>query len=275
MPHLLLELEDAKHERLGGGRAPGHVNINRDDSVAAARDAVAVVVVATAVGAGAHGDDPSGFGHLIVDLSQGRSHLVGKSAGDNHDVGLTGRGAENDSHSVLIVTWGRKMHHLDGAACETESHGPEGSLASPVCHLIKRGSVAPGQFILSPCTLPFFFFSFESTYSAYCIAPCFPSWLGRSTSLCGFPVTAFMGGGVPEAPLTMPPLSTAAAFLFEELEMYAAWTARGKRAAVGLAVGLVSTLVDLAGAAAVVNRKKSLPRSARAVAERVVENIVR
>lgn len=140
MPHLLLQLENAVHEGLGRGRAAGHVDIHRHDTVAAASDRVAVVVVAAAVGAATHRDDPAGVGHLIVDLAQGGGHLVGKGAGDNHHVGLTGRGTENDAETILIVAGGRQVHHLDGAACETEGHGPQGALARPIGDLIERGA---------------------------------------------------------------------------------------------------------------------------------------
>ncbi len=123
--HLALELEDAVHEGLGGGWAARDVDVNGDDAVAAADDRVAVVVVAAAVGAAAHGDDPAGVGHLVVDLAQGRGHLVGEGAGDNHDVGLTRRGTEDDAEAILIVAGGGEVHHLDGAAGETKGHGPE------------------------------------------------------------------------------------------------------------------------------------------------------
>ncbi len=53
-------------KRLAGGRAAGYVDVDGDDAVAAAHDAVAVVVVTAAIGAGAHADDPAGIWHLIV-----------------------------------------------------------------------------------------------------------------------------------------------------------------------------------------------------------------
>ena len=49
---------------LGGGRATRDVEVDGDDPVAAANDRVRVVVVAAAVGARAHRDDPAGLGHL-------------------------------------------------------------------------------------------------------------------------------------------------------------------------------------------------------------------
>ena len=123
--HLALELEDAVHERLTGRRASGDVNVDGNDAVAATDNAVAVVVVAATVGAAAHGDDPAGLGHLVVDLAQGRRHLVGEGAGDNHDVRLAGGGSENDSQAVLVVSWRGEVHHFDGAAGQTKGHGPK------------------------------------------------------------------------------------------------------------------------------------------------------
>jgi hypothetical protein len=139
--HLALELEDAVHEGLAGRGAAGHVDVNGDDTVAAADDAVGVVVVTAAVGAATHGDDPSGFGHLIVDLAQGGSHLGGESAGDDHDIGLTGGGTENNSETILIISWGGKMHHFDSTAGKTEGHGPQGGLAGPVGDNIEGGTI--------------------------------------------------------------------------------------------------------------------------------------
>lgn len=139
--HLPLQLENTIHESLARRRAPRNVNIDGDDAVAATNNAVAVVVVAAAVCAAAHGDDPSGLGHLVVDLAQGGRHLVGEGAGDDHDVGLTGGGTEDDAQAILVVSWGGKVHHFDGAAGETESHGPEGGLTGPVGDDVERGAV--------------------------------------------------------------------------------------------------------------------------------------
>jgi hypothetical protein len=97
------------------------------------------VVVTTTVGTRTHGDNPAGLRHLIINLSKSRSHLVGKSACNNHNVGLSGRGTENDTETILIVTWCGEMHHFDGTAGKTEGHRPEGRLASPVGDCIKCG----------------------------------------------------------------------------------------------------------------------------------------
>jgi hypothetical protein len=136
MPHLLLQLEDAKHQRLRRRRTPGHINIHRHDAIATPRNRVTVVVVPPAVGAAAHADDPARLGHLVVHLPQRGRHLVGQSAGDDHDVRLPRRGAEDDAQAILVVAGRGEVHHFDGAAGEAEGHGPEGALAGPVCDLV-------------------------------------------------------------------------------------------------------------------------------------------
>lgn len=142
MPHLLLQLENAVHQSLGGRRATRDVDVDRHDPVAPSCDRVAVVVVSSTVGAAAHRDDPARFGHLIVNLSQGGRHLVGQGTGHNHDVGLARRGTENDTETILIIAGRGQVHHLDGAAGKTEGHGPEGALSRPVGHLVECGAVA-------------------------------------------------------------------------------------------------------------------------------------
>lgn len=139
--HLLLQLEDTEHKGFGGGRAARDVDVDGDDAVTAAGDGVGVVVVTATVGARAHGDNPARVGHLIVDLAEGGSHLVGQGTSDDHYIGLTGRGTENNTHTILIVTRSRQVHHLDGAAGETEGHGPQRTLTGPVGDLIKSGPV--------------------------------------------------------------------------------------------------------------------------------------
>lgn len=90
MPHLLLQLENAIHQRLTRGRTAGHIDIDRHNPVTAPRHTVGIMVIAASIRTAAHGNDPSRIGHLIVDLAEGRRHFVGEGAGDNHDVGLAG-----------------------------------------------------------------------------------------------------------------------------------------------------------------------------------------
>lgn len=162
-----------------------HVDIDRHNPVTAPHDRVTVVVVATTVGTTAHADNPPGVGHLIVNLAQSRGHLVCQCTGHNHNIGLTRRSTENDSKTILIVTGGRKVHHLDGAACKTEGHGPQRALTSPIGNLIKGG---PGEYRVSGSSRRILDESYrEQTNKAYCIAPSFFSWLGKGTSRRALP----------------------------------------------------------------------------------------
>lgn len=39
----------------------------------------------------------------------------------NEETHLTGRSTEHDTETVLVITRSGHVHHLDGAACQTES----------------------------------------------------------------------------------------------------------------------------------------------------------
>ena len=144
MPHLLLQLKDAIHERLARGRTPRNIDIHGNDPIAPPRNRIAIMIVPATVGTTAHADDPARVGHLVVNLPQRRRHLVGQRAGDDHHVGLARRGAEDDAQPVLVVARRAEVHHLDGAAGQAEGHGPEGGLAGPVGDLVEGGSVGKG-----------------------------------------------------------------------------------------------------------------------------------
>lgn len=85
-------------------------------------------------------------------LSQSRSHLVGQSAGNNHDVALTGRRSEHDTKPILVVPRSSHVpifgqhcaiessvdpHHLDGTARQTKGHWPHRSLHRPIGDLVE------------------------------------------------------------------------------------------------------------------------------------------
>ena len=123
--YLLLQLEDTVHQRLACRRASRHIDVHWNDSVATSCNTVAVVIVPASVCTATHTDNPSGVGHLIVHLPEGRRHLVRERSSNYHDVGLARRCSEDDTEAILIVTGCGKMHHLDGAASESERHGPQ------------------------------------------------------------------------------------------------------------------------------------------------------
>lgn len=198
MPHLLLQLEDAVHERLRRWRAPGHIDIHRHDPIASSRHRIAVMIVATAICAAAHRNNPSRLWHLVIDLPQSRGHLVRQCARHNHNVRLTRRRAKDYTQSILVVARCRQVHHLHGTAGESKRHGPKRSLPCPIRNLIEcrsgRESVTCPVHMLVACPWP--------TNSAYCARPFLPSWLGSGTS-CRF---FFIGIDVPGPVDTSPGL---------------------------------------------------------------------
>lgn len=114
------------------------LTVDWHDTVASTNNRVAVMVVSTAVCARSHGNDPSWLRHLVVYLSQSWCHLVCQCAGDDHDVGLSRRCSEHHTKTILVVSCSGNVHHLYGAASESESHGPQRALTSPVDNLVHR-----------------------------------------------------------------------------------------------------------------------------------------
>src|SRR5258705_3164699 len=64
---LLLQQQHAVEQRLRGRRAARHVDVDLDDAVAAAPERVRTMIVAAAIGAGAHRNDVARLRHLVVD----------------------------------------------------------------------------------------------------------------------------------------------------------------------------------------------------------------
>src|SRR3954469_8091884 len=82
----LLQQHDALDEGLGPRRAAGDVHVDGHDLVDALGDRVRVPVGAAAVGARTHGDHVLGVGHLVVEPTDGRGHLVGDGTRDADEV---------------------------------------------------------------------------------------------------------------------------------------------------------------------------------------------
>ncbi|MNY45493.1 hypothetical protein D3C86_1806020 [compost metagenome] len=102
------------------------------------------MVVTTAVRAGTHGNDPARLRHLVVDLAQGRSHLVAQRAGNNHQVGLPRAGAEHlGAETAQVIARRSGMHHFNRTAGQTKGHGPQRTGLGPIHHgVIARGDEA-------------------------------------------------------------------------------------------------------------------------------------
>ncbi len=130
-------MEDAVEDSFGARGAAGNVDIHGDDLIAALDDGV-IVEDAAGSGAGSHGDDPLGLGHLIVKLANDRSHFLREAAGYDHEIGLARRGAEDFSAEAgNVVAGSGHGHHLDGAAGEAKTEGPDGAFAGPVHSFIE------------------------------------------------------------------------------------------------------------------------------------------
>lgn len=117
--------DGAYHQRLGGWGASRHINIHRHNPITTPRNTVTIMVITTSIRTASHGNNPSWVRHLIVDLSQRRSHLVRERAGNDHDIGLARRSTEDYTKTILIITGSGKVHHFHGAAGKSEGHGPE------------------------------------------------------------------------------------------------------------------------------------------------------
>jgi len=128
----VLELDDAVEEGLGAGRATGDVHVDGDDPVDALDDGV-VVEDAAAGCAIAHGDDPLGFWHLVVNLAQNRSHLLAYASRDDHQVGLPRRRTEKlGAEAADVELAPARRHHLDGTAGKAKGRRPDGVLTAPI-----------------------------------------------------------------------------------------------------------------------------------------------
>src|SRR6516225_136042 len=129
--YLLLEQQHAIQERFRGWRTSRHINVDRDDTVAAADYRIGIMIVAAAIGAGPHGNHIAGLGHLVVNLAPRRGHFVGERARDDHHVRLTRRCARSKTETLDIVPRHRHLHHLDRATGKPELHPHQRTGARP------------------------------------------------------------------------------------------------------------------------------------------------
>ena len=137
--YLFLKKEQALKNRLRPGRAPGDVQVHRKDLVDSLDDAVDVVHP-SAVGAGSHGDNPLGFGHLLVKAKDHRGNFLENRPGGDEKIRLP-RGSPQDfgAEPGNVIPGGVRDHLLNKAAGQTEEHGPEAVLAAPVHKVIELG----------------------------------------------------------------------------------------------------------------------------------------
>src|SRR5690606_13452008 len=116
----------------GTGRATGDVHVHGQELVHALNDGINVIHAA-GVGAGAHGNDPLGFEHLLVETLDDWSHLDEAGTRDDHEIRLTRRRTNDLRTEAGNVMRRRKgCGHFHVAAGEAEVVWPERIFASPI-----------------------------------------------------------------------------------------------------------------------------------------------
>jgi hypothetical protein len=80
---------------LGPWRTSGYIYVDRDDFIVSRNYGLGIAKNAAAYGAGSHGDDPLGFGHLFVKPLYLRRHFPGESSGAYQKISLPGGGAQH------------------------------------------------------------------------------------------------------------------------------------------------------------------------------------
>src|ERR1700746_1072113 len=119
---LSLQLGEAVEDRLRPRRAAGDVDVDRQELVGALEDGV-VGEHPTRGGAGAHRHHPLQLQHLVVEAADDRRHFHRDPARENHQVGLSRRGASRlgaEAGDVVPRRDGRHRYPLDCAAGEAE-----------------------------------------------------------------------------------------------------------------------------------------------------------
>ena len=135
---LFLEKINRVDELLGAGRTAGNIDVDGHDLIDALHQGI-VVEDAARGGASAHGNDPLGLGHLVVEAAEDGSHFLRDAPGHDHEVGLARRGAEHlGAEASDVEARSAHGHHFNGAAGQPEGHGPHGVLANPVNREIER-----------------------------------------------------------------------------------------------------------------------------------------
>ena len=137
---FLLESVHSPRERLGRRRAAREPEIYGNTTLGATKNGVGEGVVPTTIRARAHGHDPLGVDHLIVNGAKNRGHLVGDGTGNNDNLSLAWGGTGDNTNTIHIVTGSVAMHHFNGAARKTERERPGGVGENPLgqivdCHL--------------------------------------------------------------------------------------------------------------------------------------------
>src|SRR5271154_6282209 len=115
--YLFLEFQYRSDERFGAGRAALYVDVDRDYPIHAFYDMIAMLPVwPPAIGAGTHGDDVFGFGHLFVQPFDALGHFKSNGSGDDDHIRLACGWPRENAVAVEVVSGGEGAHKFNGAA---------------------------------------------------------------------------------------------------------------------------------------------------------------
>ena len=136
---LFLQLQNRVQERFRAGGTPWNVDIDWNNLIATLHDCV-IIEDAAGGSARAHGDDPLGLGHLVVQATDDGRHFLREAAGNNHQIGLTRGWAEDFcTETSHVKARGGHGHHFNGAASQAETERPDGASAGPVHGFVELG----------------------------------------------------------------------------------------------------------------------------------------
>lgn len=136
---FLLQLQQAIQQTFRCGWATRNIDINGYNAIATSHDSVGIMIVASTIGTGTHGNHPTRVGHLVVYFPQRWRHLVSQCPRHHHDIGLTGRCTKHQPHALHIVSGHGGMDHFHRATSKSKGHWPQRTLSGPVDDIIQFG----------------------------------------------------------------------------------------------------------------------------------------
>lgn len=134
---ILLNHHQPLQQRIWPRRAADHIKIDRQKLIDALHDGIRSIN-SSRNRADAHRNHVFRIRHLIVNFANDFRHFVGHCASDDKQIRLPWREAKYfRSEARNVVTRACKGHHLDGAARNSERHGPHGIAPRPVHEIVQ------------------------------------------------------------------------------------------------------------------------------------------
>src|SRR5581483_1721463 len=136
---LALQFHERVQQRFRPRRTTGNVNVHWNVPVDSLEHVVTLLEWSAGNRARAHRDHVLRVRHLVVEPDDLRRHFLRHRAGDNHQIRLARRWAENFSSEPRdVVTRGRGRDHFDRATRQTKLQRPDRIFAAPIVKLLHR-----------------------------------------------------------------------------------------------------------------------------------------